>query len=497
MQPPDDLENTPLFDRKRVGNYVAFMRGALRRHFALAAIVFVTLVAVTSVILWSLPRSYHVEAKVLAHSNAALTVRADGPGSEGPTRTAAETILRRDALFALVDQHDLVRHGHEHRAPMERARDAITRWLGSQPETEQEQRDAIVELLEKRLMVWTNENGSTVTIAIDWPDPQMAVRIIDSAQQNYLESRYAQEVTALSESIGILQSHVEGSRADIDDAVVGLKVVRDEKDRPRSVDPVDKIALPAPPPLVRMPNVDAGLAPLKTSIDAKQRTLTELEDFRSHRLTDLQSRLAEQQAIYTESHPTVVDLKQAIAAMSGDSLQIKTLRTEIAGLEADYAQRAAATSSAHATYVKTTTPAAGPNLQLPPEVLRLDLDLRDDRDPNIMHARGQLRDAMDKFATLRTHIQSAEIDLETAKAAFKYRYTVITPAHVPKKPAKPNTTLITGASVLAALFLAWLLAIVADLQSGRLVDRWQLEKLLDRPIIADIELPQLGAPDPE
>lgn len=501
MSPDESSENAPLFDKRRIGNYLAFLKGALRRHKRLFAFVFVTVVAAASAILWSLPRSYHVETKVLAHANAALTVRADGPNNEAPTRTAAETILRRDALTALIEQHDLVRHLREHRAPIERARDAVGKWFGGPAETPQEQKDAVVEMLEKRMAVWTNENGNTVTIAIDWPDAQMAVRILDSAEQNYLEARYAQEVTALSESIGILQNHIEGSRADVDEAVTALKQVHTDKEpAPHPVDTAVRVADPTPPPVAHTPPVaaDAGQAQLRASIEAKQRTLTDLEDFRSRRLTDLQGRLAEQQAIYTESHPTVVDLRQAIAAMSGESPQVKTLRADIASLKTEYERtsKTEATSEARAP-MPLRPPTTRTNLQLPGEALRLGQELREDRDPNVMHARGQLLDAMDKYAALRTHIQNAEIDLETAKAAFKYRYTVVTPAHVPKKPAKPNTMLMTIASILAAFVLAWILAVVADLHGGRLVDRWQLERLLDRPIVADIELPQLMAHAPE
>ncbi len=365
----------------------------------------------------------------------------------------------------------------------------------------------MVDLLEKRMSVWTNENGNTVTITLDWPDAQMAVRLIDSAEQNYLESRYAQEVTALSESIGILQNHIEGSRADVDAAVAALKQVHSDKEQPERVSDgatattvrTAAPSLPPPPAHIAEPVADAGQARLKASIEAKQRTLTDLEDFRSRRLTDLQGRLAEQQTIYTESHPAVVDLRQAIAAMSGESPQVKTLRADISAMKSEYERNAskAEPSSPEArslTFFRPTTTAARATLQLPSEALRLGQDLREDRDPNVMHARGQLLDAMDKYAALRTHIQNAEIDLETAKAAFKYRYTVVTPAHVPKKPAKPNTLLITLASIFAAFFVAWVLAVVADLHGGRLVDRWQLERLLDRPIIADIELPQLMGP---
>ena len=522
MQPDAPLasEDTPLFDTRRARHYVTFVRGSLRRHKRLVAIVCLAVIAGTMAVLWSLPKTYRVEAKVLAHGNAALAVRADSAASnEAPTRTAAETILRRDALVALIQQNDLIRHYHEHRAPAQRARDAINQLFSSQAETEEDRMDAMVELLEKKLSVWTNDGGSTVSIAIEWPDPKMAVRIIDSAQQNYLESRYAQEVTALAESIGILQSHVESSRAEVDDAVAALQKVRAEKEararppdgaavsRPRPVAPAP-LPSPAPVPSPVGQGADPALAQLKASLDAKQRAVADLEDFRSRRLLELQGRLAEQQMIYTENHPAIVDLKQAIAAVSAESPQVKSLRSEIATLKGEYARHTGAASpdtAGPAPGTPARSRAPGPFVamssmipELPADVIRLDLEFREEeRDPNVTYARGQLHDAMDKYAALRTHIQTSEIDLETAKAAFKYRYSVVTPAHVPKHPLKPKPLLVAIASVMAGLFAGAFLAVIADLRGGLLVERMQLERLLDRPILAEVDLPRLPPPDSE
>jgi hypothetical protein len=47
------------------------------------------------------------------------------------------------------------------------------------------------------------------------------------------------------------------------------------------------------------------------------------------------------------------------------------------------------------------------------------------------------------------------------------------------------------ASLLAALLVAAVVAVVADIRSGILVERWQIERLLDRPILGEVVLPQL------
>ncbi len=508
----NDIESEPIFDRKQARNYYTFLKGSMRRHRLMALLVFLTIVGATVGALYSLPKTYHVQAKVLAHKNPALTVRGDSEGNNTAlTGTAAETILRHDSLVALIHQTNLVEHYQAHLAPSQRARNAIVGLFGADKETADDRVEDMVKLLEKRLSVWTDDGGNTVTIAINWPDPHMACRIIDAAQQNYLEARYADEVTALSESIAILQSHATSAKTEVDTAVSAIDKLRAAKDSPPRPAGADRTPTPAPAPRMVVaprrveappPAETAARVALKARIEAKQRTLSDLEDFRHHRLSELQSRLADARTLYTQNHPAVVDLEQAVASVSGDSPQVKSLRTEIAGLQDEYkrGESSAADPPGRVRPAPRYVPApvsAAPATPRPlaDNILGLDLQLREDRDPDMVYARGQLREAMTNYATLRTHIQTAQIDLDTAKAAFKYRYSVVQPAHLPRKPVKPKAPLVIFAGVLAAAAVSLVLAVIADLRRGRLVERWQLERLLDRPIVAEIELPRLPEPD--
>ncbi len=211
-------------------------------------------------------------------------VRGDGPGAESLTRVAAETVLRRDNLVALVQQTDLLRYTRDHRAPVQRARDAIMKALHRPEESEADRLDALVELLEKSFGVWTSESGSTVTIAIDWSDAPMACRLVDAAQRAFLDTRYAREITALSESIWILKGHTASLKADIDDAVVGIEGMRATRDLPKAnVGDPDRSLRPRvfsiPRPVAAHaagPNLAAQQ--LKVDIDAKLHAVDELEE---------------------------------------------------------------------------------------------------------------------------------------------------------------------------------------------------------------------------
>jgi uncharacterized protein involved in exopolysaccharide biosynthesis len=491
-----DLTSANLFEPEQVRNYLQFVFGSIRRRRKLAASVFVSIAIMAMGVLAILPRTYHVEAKLLAQRSQVLAIRGDSPDATvAPTRGAAETVKRRDNLIAIIQATDLVRHYHEHRAFSQRILDSM-RGMFSRAESEPDQVDDMVDLLDKRLNVWTNED--TVSIGIDWPDAPMAARIVDISQKNFLDARHAQEITALIESIAIVRGHAASLQSDIDVAVAALDKLRGQRQPANDsgethVAPMARAASAAHSS--SSPQSSPDLVALKESIDAKQHSVDELEAVRKRRLSESQANLDQQRTTLTDNHPVVVELRKATAALAIASPEVAAKRDEIAKLEADYASKrgerrddssttpstAGATSSADAT-----TPPA-----LPSEILRLDSDLRDDRDPMIVYAKGQLRDAMEKYSALRAQVQAAQIELETAEAAFKYRYSVLTPAEVPRRPVKPNVLLLLLLALFAAAALSIVVATVADVRAGRLVERWQIETILGRPILGELDLPQL------
>src|SRR5580700_180703 len=278
----DDLDvergGADLFDRERIRDYIVFVRGAVHRRRILVGAVLLGIMALTSLALASMPSTYHVEARLLTQRIAVLPVRGEGPDAATPTRGASETIRRRDNLVALIEATDLLRHWDEHRAPAQRAIDGLRRLFHD--DSEEDRVDAMVERLEKRLVTWTNEG--TVTIAVDWPDAPMACRLVDIVQQDFLEERYAQEVTALSESISILRSHAESLRTEVDGAVAAVLDLRASREQPRGLGaPAAASAAPvveAPRPAARRPaEPKPETEQIKSALVAKQRALDDLE----------------------------------------------------------------------------------------------------------------------------------------------------------------------------------------------------------------------------
>jgi hypothetical protein len=110
-------------------------------------------------------------------------------------------------------------------------------------------------------------------------------------------------------------------------------------------------------------------------------------------------------------------------------------------------------------------------------------------DPVVDFARNNLRVASAKYEDLLMRIDSARIEQDTARAAFKYRYSVVRPASVPKKPEKPSVPVVIGAAFVLALLVGLLAGSLRDWSSGRLVESWQVEHSLGLAVLSEVKTP--------
>lgn len=163
---------------------------------------------------------------------------------------------------------------------------------------------------------------------------------------------------------------------------------------------------------------------------------------------------------------------QSIAALQKDSPQLLALRQDERQLISEYekvarvpAPAAAPGSSPGAPGSSARRPTTGPE------------------ETNAELARTRLRFAMAKYDSLLERIDSAKIELDTARAAFKYRYSTIRPPLFPKHPTKPNIPLVLAAGFMLAVLSMFGATSLADLRSRRILEPWQIERLLELPIL--------------
>ena len=97
-----------------------------------------------------------------------------------------------------------------------------------------------------------------------------------------------------------------------------------------------------------------------------------------------------------------------------------------------------------------------------------------------------MRDARFQYQQIVERVSMAQLELDAVRAAFKYRYNVIWPPQMPREPVSPNPVKVFGAGILAALFLAAGAAAFPDFRAGVIVERWQVERSLGLPVLAEI-----------
>jgi uncharacterized protein involved in exopolysaccharide biosynthesis len=401
---------------------------------------------------------YRVEARILAQRQQAMPgIVRPSSAEDAPTRSAYDLVHRRENLLTLLKQAGvLARLVNAPATPGQL--DALQRLLpGSEAAGDRDPVDELVLLLDKDLVI--NSTEGSINLSIDWPNAAEAFKLIEAAVQNFLEARHVQEITARDEAISLLQGRVATLRERLDRSI--------EETR-RQVPRRYEVALDARPT-----GASAGipateeLVKVKSLIDAKERAIGDVEEFRRRRLADLQAQLDAQRGVLSDAHPTIQNLRQDIAALSLESPQVAGLREEQRRLREEYAARLALEQG-------KAVPSPGPVYRLAPPQAQSNEESE------------QVRQARFEYQQMVDRTNAALLDLDNARVGFKYRYEVVWPAQVPKKPVSPNPFKVFGLGFVGALGLAVLAAAWSARRSGRILVDWQVERTLDLPILGRI-----------
>jgi uncharacterized protein involved in exopolysaccharide biosynthesis len=449
--------------RVTVKAFAAIARRAVGRHRAVFAGILLGGVALLILYFAAQTPLYRVQTRLLAQRQQAVPsiVRSSVP-NEVPTRAASEVILRRENIVALIKHAGLL-DGTQAPAPdgfVRSLRRALRR-ITSPATSDDDPMNALALRVSKALMVETGEG--TITISIDWPNPQQAYALVEGALQNFLEARQLQEITAIDDAITLLQGRVATLRDELDVALATSASFRNQ-----SVDASPR-ALPGGATAVALGSDSGELAILRASLDAKERAIRDMEDFRRRRMVELQAQYEERRGVYAEAHPTLVALRREIESMSAESPQLVALREEEASLRTRYVA-----ASRQAT-------ASAPRAPRAPSAVRA-VAL-----PSGAQESERVRDARFRYQQMVERLNGAQLDLDSARAAFKYRYSVVWPAEFPRKPASPNPLRVFGIGGILVVILAVAFAVWLDQRAGLILTRDQLEDGMGVPVLGEFE----------
>jgi uncharacterized protein involved in exopolysaccharide biosynthesis len=476
----DPEREDPLVDVALLRQVAGFPLRAVRRHRTLSAAIVAAVLAAGVLAVVILPRTYSVQARILAQRNVVMPAlnnprRAVPTESDAPTRLASETVLQRESLLRIIREANLLARWPQIRSPLGRLKERVVSVV-RQPLTDEERIDMLVETL--RLRLWVNANDQaaegTVTIGVDWPERHTALAIVQAAQESFLEQRHTTEVARIGESISIIERYVAGARSAIDSTLRGIPV------RARQAGARGGAAAFAAATGPATARVTPEVAGLQASLAMKRTMIQDLVTARTQRLTNLQAQLAELRKSYGAAHPEVKAAEHSIAEVTADSPQLALLREEERTLVARLAALGAPETLVASNSGSADVAIAHAALQ--------QLERADSlADPRVIYAQAQLKMMVSNYEDLLNRLESAHIELETARAAFKYRYSVVTPAQLPKAPIKPKVPLLLVGSVVAGVMLAVFAAVALDLAGGRLLESWQVERALGLPLLGEVD----------
>jgi uncharacterized protein involved in exopolysaccharide biosynthesis len=466
-----------LFDYAKLRDYLGFAFGAVRRRYLVSLGTLAGIIALAVVALFALPKSYSCEIKIQAQRNQVISTLVGFNRQydwDTPTRAAYDLVLRHDNLVSLVQKADLVTDWEVNRAPALQLRDWILSRVRKPKELAQSEKEEIVaSILEKRLNVVPGDG--TVTIEVSWTDARTAYRLIQSAYENFLQARQFEETSAVAEAIGLLEQRAANTRERAN--IAAERLTRLRAAHPRRV--TGKVPAPVVAVEVLKPT-DPELQQIRGQIRSKRQAIAEMEEYRRRRISELESKLTELKQVYNDAHPAVVDLADSIRLLRHQSSpQLAGLMQELEKLEEEYARRGG--DAAHESAIGQTS------AQLPAETVRLGQALNDEvESPEIEQAKSDLRYELTKFSAVSERIDSALLERDTQRAAFRYRYSVLRPPAFPTSPDKPKPVLVLAAGIIAGLFLALAAATMADVRRGAIEERWQVERALGLPVLAEV-----------
>jgi uncharacterized protein involved in exopolysaccharide biosynthesis len=490
------------FDLEQAKEVAGFVARAARRRPKLAIFTFVGVAAVGLTVAVTMPRTYTAQVKLLTQRSTAIRVlsgNAQMDGVDAPTRNISALIMRRDNLVALAKDTHLVERFETTRPAALRFKDRVMGVFGGPP-SEEGRLMAMVFTLEKVLDVSVDD--ATVTISVDWSNPRIAYDLVTLVQKNFLEARYDSDVAVINDSLAVLEDHAKTELEHVDEELSAYQKIFGErsaaaaaaiaKSTPRTgptlIGTTPRLFAPAGATPAWAPDPEAAKA-----LEEKRLQIRAIEDVRQHAIENLKGQLMQLQLTLTPQHPQVMALQQQLEAVSQTPPELAQMRSEERALMAQLVPPRLPASSASAAASPApfrsifSPPAADAGLAEPDLLAAAAPSL--DRDGPLQLEQTKLASAIGAYEDVMRRIDAARVELDITRAAYKYKYTVVTPAELPTSPKKATARMIAMVSLIGAVVLALLVCAGLDLLKGSIIESWQIRRRLKLEIVGELDRP--------
>ncbi len=478
----DDETSVPIMEQ--AAELWSWLLCALRRRRMLIALTFVVAAGGAAAVVWVMPQTYTAQGSVLAQSNIYLPMLAN-PGrgiphtADTPTRSVASIVLSERNFERLVDETNLVERWEEQRSPLLILKDqAMEMVMG--PISKEDRRAAVLEVLRRRVIVYSDDE--VVNFHVTWFDPDTPVLLVESLQHILMEERREREYGVVADAIEILSRHRAEVRREVQENLAELRELREEleKESPRPSREVLEQQLSRE--TSRSRSARARSAELRSELEYLQRTYRELESIRKRRLAEVQSTLRQRSLDLGPRHPDLAMLETEVEALREPPEEMENLRNRIAVVRREYLR-----SGGGGEWDGDGS--EGMLAQQRINRILQEIDETADRENEALsQARAQLELSLGEYEQLRSRMKSARIELDTAEAAFKYRYSILGEPRRPREANGPPKQFMLIGGVLFGLMLGFVAGIGREVAAGRILKSWQLERLAGVPVLGEVEV---------
>ena len=447
---------------------VGFALRSLKRRWFVALTCFVLTLAVAGAFVFYMPRTYRIDTRILSHPSYIIPSLTH-PGrsipvqaSEG-TRGAIEMIKSRENLLGIIADTDMIRGWQQTRTGLRMAFDTARRFVFGELSRE-DMKEAVLSTLEEKL--WVTVENDVILISINWHDPVTGLEIVKAAQKRFLDGSAAREVSEIQETLDILGQNVAVAHNNMEAAADRLERIARSRQAGRTIRRV------GPTRARPESSTETGaLVDAERDLAAKTQEIRRVEESYDQRVKAAQAKLTGLRTALGPKHPDVIEAVRDLEVQSFPPEAIAALRNEQAQLEQQLRRLQAASGIApRRSEIFESLPDVVPSV-----------------DPDLERALQTYRQTETVYNELTDRRDNAQVEMDAARAGFRYRYIVTLPPVFPRRPEKPEPSKVMVGAFMAALALAAVMALLADLRSRRVLECWQIERLLGLRVLGEVD----------
>lgn len=451
-------------ERASLGEIVLFAFNSAKRRKGLAIAVTIVGLLLTAIAVKLAPRTYVSAGEVLVSKG-----REEGGGWD-PDRGKREQvewerqIHSHEITKGIVKDARLVERWDDMRQPHRRLKDAIMEMLGDKPPTNEQKYAALVGMVDAQLRL--NIDQTTVTIYIEWSDPEVAHDIVDSAIKRFIDKRYESEVSRTLNSIKPIEEQLEAARLELERLSPSTAPA---KEKPTQATPAAQLVTAETGKVD--PELPRKLAAAREKQQAALQKQQELEGQKNARIAQVQNQLTERSSVLGPANPEIMALKMQLEQAQKDTADLTAARAARQQAD-DEVQQLSAQAGIN---VPRAVPRNYPGVPLPQ-----DRKLDEQTTAKIASARA----LYDEF---NQKVKKAQSDLKTEELNFQVKYQISHPPDVPYAPKKPVGMMVSIGGLLATLFMVFLLASLRDRATGLFFEAQHVRDKLRLPVLGDFK----------